>query len=175
MRSHSLQSIRNPLRRRHTTVRAPLLDLPLQAISLPLSRIQHLLHLLAGLATSRNTLQRLTLPSLGHSIENSNELVRQPGNDGAAAGGSGMRGLLEDVLAGEAPVAIAEVADLVEEAEVAERGAGLGEGVALEGDGEGEVGDVGEEVAVVAGAVGAEVFKDRGEGGGGHGDGEEVV
>ena len=86
-----------------------------------------------------------------------------------------MRSLLEDVLAGEAPVAIAEVADLVEEAEVAERGAGLGEGVALEGDGEGEVGDVGEEVAVVAGAVGAEVFEDRGEGGGGHGDGEEVV
>lgn len=86
-----------------------------------------------------------------------------------------MRSLLKDVLAGEAPVAVAEVPDLVEETEVTECGAGLGEGVALEGDGEGEIGDVGEEVAVVAGAVGAEVFEDRGEGSGGHGDGEEVV
>lgn len=86
-----------------------------------------------------------------------------------------MRGLLENVLAGEAPVAVAEVADLVKETEVAEGGAGLREGVALEGDGEGEVRNVGEEVAVVAGTVGAEVFEDCGEWSGGHGDGEEVI
>lgn len=86
-----------------------------------------------------------------------------------------MRSLLKDVLASEAPVAVAEITHLVEKTEVAQRGARLGERVALEGDGEREVGDVGEEVAVVAGAVGAEVFEDRGEGGGGHGDGEEVV
>lgn len=81
-----------------------------------------------------------------------------------------MRSLLEDVLAGEAPVAVAEVANLVEETEVAECGAGLGKCVALEGDGEGEVGDVGEKVTVVTGTVGAEIFEDGGEGGRGHGD-----
>ena len=60
-------------------------------------------------------------PHVGHQIHDGKQLIGQPGDDGTAAGGGGVLAAADDVLARKQPVAPAETAHGVEEAEVEDR------------------------------------------------------
>ena len=66
------------------------------------------------LLTALPKLLAATFPNIVHGLHDSLQLVWQPCDNGTAASGSGMRCLLQDVLAGEAPVSPSKVTDLVQ-------------------------------------------------------------
>ena len=86
-----------------------------------------------------------------------------------------MRRPANDILAGEEPMTPAEAAHMVQGLEETDGGLGVadGEGADVQLGAFGV--HVGEEFAVREGAVGADFVEDFGEGGGWHGDLEEVV
>lgn len=86
-----------------------------------------------------------------------------------------MGGLLQDVLAGEAPMAPSEITDLVHAEQIEGGGCRGGEGEGLQIDSCRGILYVLEKLSVVSWAVGAEVLEDGGKRGSGHGDLEKVV
>lgn len=86
-----------------------------------------------------------------------------------------MRRATNDILAGKQPVAPSEAADMVQGLQEEDGCLGIVDREVTDADFGGFGVQVGKECAVGEGAVGAELVEDFGQGGGGHGDLEEVV